>query len=281
VEFAATVNGSSNGPRGRMIMLSGDSFSLSLWAEEIPTWFSTGSVSVRVLARAVEGAHAGSSDLRLVAAISESEIAGYEERQRQAAEAKRVELERKAAERAKQLTSRSTVNRSDPIEQMVAFKDALPQYQRYIRGINPRLSVLESEDIARNLLVFSYKHGVDPRLVVALIIVESRFNPAATSYKGAQGLGQLMPRTASGMGVSNAYDAKQNLEATVKLVRGHLMKYKDPNKSFVDMNALATAMAAYNAGSGAVRKFGGIPPYKQTQNHIRKVIGIYLKLCGK
>jgi chaperonin GroEL len=104
--------------------------------------------------------------------------------------------------------------------------------------------------------------------------------PNATSRKGAAGLGQLMPSTARGLGVVDPYDPIQNLHGTVKLVRGHLEKYwaqtGDPN----GWEHVVLALAAYNAGSGAVRKHGGVPPYRETQNYVRKVIQVYKQLCG-
>jgi soluble lytic murein transglycosylase-like protein len=95
------------------------------------------------------------------------------------------------------------------------------------------------------------------------------------------GLGQLMPGTASGLGVSNAYDPVQNIAGSVKLIRGHLNKITD-NAAWTDTtwHDLSLALASYNAGPGAVRKYGGVPPYRETQNYIKKVISIYKELCG-
>ncbi|MER3465739.1 MAG: hypothetical protein C4340_00490, partial [Armatimonadota bacterium] len=106
------------------------------------------------------------------------------------------------------------------------------------------------------------------------------FNPSATSYKGAMGLGQLMPGTARGLGVRNAYDTYENLYGTVRLVRGHLDKYASVGPNGQKYADLVLALAAYNAGSGAVKRHGGVPPYRETQNYIRKVIDWYKRLCG-
>lgn len=275
-ELAGRVTGTASGQAGSMFMMTCPQFAVNVLAEPVPDWFATGEVAARVLVRVEYASHVGSPTLRLITAISEQEIARYEGEQRRIAEQKRAAAAKIASRKAGR-----QADAPDPIEQMVPYKQAFPQYKRYIQTVNPRLTDSDASNITKNLLVFSWKQGVDPRLVVALMLVESRFNPTATSYKGAQGLGQLMPRTAGGMGVTDAYDPKQNIEATVRLVRGHLLKYKDPSKNYVDMQALATAMAAYNAGSGAVRKYGGIPPYKQTQNHVRKVISVYRRLCGQ
>ena len=150
--------------------------------------------------------------------------------------------------------------------------DAIRAYQRAVQYFNPRLTSAESEGIARAILAFSAHFGVDPRLVVAVIAVESRFNPNATSPKGAMGLGQLMPGTAAGLGVQRPYDVYENLAGSVRLIRGHLDRYAG------NPEQLALALASYNAGSGAVRKYGGVPPYRETRDYIAKVESLYLSL---
>jgi soluble lytic murein transglycosylase-like protein len=146
------------------------------------------------------------------------------------------------------------------------------QYQRAIQYFNPRLTSAQSEGIARAILAFSVHCAVDPRLVVAVIAVESRFDPLATSPKGAMGLGQLMPGTAAGLGVQHPYDVYENLAGSIRLIRGHLDRHAG------DPGQLALALASYNAGSGAVRKYGGVPPYAETRNYIAKVESLYLSL---
>jgi soluble lytic murein transglycosylase-like protein len=81
------------------------------------------------------------------------------------------------------------------------------------------------------------------------------------------GLGQLMPATARGMGVGNPWDYRQNLDGAVRLIQGHLTN---------NSGDLALALACYNAGSGAVRRYGGVPPYAETQNYITKVVSLFL-----
>jgi len=146
----------------------------------------------------------------------------------------------------------------------------LDAYERAIAYFNPRLSKERRRVIAGHIIDFSRSIGVDARLVMAVVAAESNFNASATSHAGAMGLGQLMPATARGMGVSNAYDTRQNLWAAVRIVRGHLERSEGD---------IALALACYNAGPGAVRKYGGVPPYRETQNYIRKVISIYLQLA--
>lgn len=111
------------------------------------------------------------------------------------------------------------------------------------------------------------KYGIDPALVKAVMTAESGGNPSARSSAGATGLMQLMPATARGLGVSNPLDPAQNIEGGTKYLKGQLDRFKDIN----------LALAAYNAGPGAVRKYGGVPPYRETQNYVTKVNELYRK----
>lgn len=118
---------------------------------------------------------------------------------------------------------------------------------------------------------YANQNGLDTDFVKAVINQESGFNPNATSKCGAMGLMQLMPGTAQGLGVINAYDPEQNIEGGTKYLKG-LMDRFDNNKSL--------ALAAYNAGPNAVKRYGGIPPYQETQNYVKNVLGHYEKMKG-
>jgi soluble lytic murein transglycosylase-like protein len=158
--------------------------------------------------------------------------------------------------------------------------EAIPIYSEFIQGYNKRLSAAKATEIATALINFSVEFGVDARLITAMVLVESGFNPTARSHAGAMGLGQLMPGTARGLGVRDAYNTTENLWGTVRLIRGHLDKYSNSSIGGGKYDELVLALAAYNAGGGAVKRHDGVPPYKETQNYIKKVTAWYNRLCG-
>ncbi|HVY97627.1 MAG TPA: lytic transglycosylase domain-containing protein [Solirubrobacterales bacterium] len=116
------------------------------------------------------------------------------------------------------------------------------------------------------------RYGLDPALLAGLIKAESGFDPNAGSPAGAQGLTQLMPETANSLGVTNPLDPEQAIEGGARLLHEHLEKF--------DGNA-ELALAAYNAGPGAVEQYGGIPPYPETQSYVKKVLAYAAEFgCG-
>jgi soluble lytic murein transglycosylase-like protein len=136
-------------------------------------------------------------------------------------------------------------------------------HQRIHQKTKPYLSTIRK---------YANNYGVEEHLVRALIRQESCFNPKALSHAGAQGLMQLMPGTADMMGVSNAMSPKQNIRGGVKYLSRMLRRFGG-NKEL--------ALAAYNAGPGAVDKYNGIPPYRETRNYVVKVMSEYQRLTGQ
>ena len=120
-------------------------------------------------------------------------------------------------------------------------------------------------EIDRYINEAAARHHVDPNLVRALIKVESNFNPRALSSKGAMGLMQLMPATARQYDVNNPFDAAQNVDAGVRHLKGLLDNFRGD---------VSLTLAAYNAGQGAVERNGGIPPYTETRNYVRRITGL-------
>lgn len=112
----------------------------------------------------------------------------------------------------------------------------------------------------------SSKYGVDAKFLKAIAKCESDFSTECTSRSGAMGIMQLMPQTAASLGVTNAYDPYQNIMGGARYISEKLAQYNG-DKSL--------ALAAYNAGSGNVAKYGGIPPFKETQNYVAKVMAYY------
>jgi soluble lytic murein transglycosylase-like protein len=149
-------------------------------------------------------------------------------------------------------------------------KNAYPLVSGSYESVYPRLSQSEIQELMPkiNLAIekYSSEYNLDPKLVRAVIKNESGFQPFALSTAGAMGLMQLMPGTAKGLGVTDPYNIDQNIKGGCQYLSYQLKAFDGD---------LKLALAAYNAGPNAVRKYGGIPPYDQTQKYVKKVLESY------
>jgi Transglycosylase SLT domain/Domain of unknown function (DUF4124) len=146
-----------------------------------------------------------------------------------------------------------------------------PRYQRMGFGTGTqagwlRLPQGDTKPYAHEISEAANRYGIPERLVTAVIRAESGFNPRAVSRKGAQGLMQLMPSTASVLGVRNSFDPRENIDGGVRHLRGMIDRFP---------GNLPFAIAAYNAGEKAVTAYGGIPPYPETQDYVVRVLRYY------
>lgn len=124
-------------------------------------------------------------------------------------------------------------------------------------------SAQSQNTVRQHIEAAAIRFGVDRNLVDAVAWQESRYNPRARSTAGALGVMQLMPGTARQLGVHNPHDAEQNVVGGTAYLRQQLERFG---------NNVPLALAAYNAGPGAVKKYGGIPPYRETQNYVRQIM---------
>jgi soluble lytic murein transglycosylase-like protein len=156
---------------------------------------------------------------------------------------------------------RALVERIAPDE--VPYPDPEPNVSSVQPTAQPALPVLPRTEFAPIIERVSARHGVDARLVQAVIQVESNYQRRARSPKGAVGLMQLMPATARQYGVRNLYDPASNIDAGVRHLR-----------SLLDRLPLTLALAAYNAGEAAVERFSGVPPYPETRTYVTRILNL-------
>ncbi len=143
----------------------------------------------------------------------------------------------------------------------------LPTSDRYRPFAVFRSRDLQKKDFIEMTRTYGLLYSIDPELIRAMIQVESGFNPGAVSTAGAQGLMQIMPETQKHLGLTVPFEPDSNIEAGTRYFRSLLDRFE----------SLPLALAAYNAGPSRVEQYNGIPPFRETQEYVRKVLEIYTK----
>lgn len=184
---------------------------------------------------------------------------------------KQAQQAKPAAKTSSRSQRKRTLAKATRNSQPAPVSSQVQMYAQKIRQYNKNINASTAGKIAWHVLDKSRKYGMDPRLVFALIAQESRFNPRAVSPVGAQGLGQLMPGTAGMLGVSQPFDIGQNVDGTVRYLAQQMQSFGGD---------LRRALAAYNAGPGNVQRYGGIPPFRETQNYVRVISTHYRQLVN-
>ena len=308
IELRGTVGGSVTADGRLTVMLNmdnGRAVMLEIPPAEAADVRELATPQLRALVEVKEGATGNVVPLKTLAVAYESSVAAVEksEQARQDADRKRADWKRHEQEKWQATVDRALHHRSVvmqpargdfnrasiPISSIAASsglsaraQPLYPAYYSFIAHRNRRLSAAQVGQITFHLLNFADRYNVDPRLVVAMIIAESDFDPNSTSRTGARGLGQLMPSTARDLGVNNAYDIVQNLGGSINYLRSRLDTFSNGSPvggSGYTFDQVALAMAAYNAGENAVKKYGGVPPYRETQAYVKRVATLYRQLC--
>lgn len=271
-ELKCTVNGIMDMDGKSSISAEMGSSLQVIDAEVVPAWLKGGTVHARLLVKATREEQYGAVTLNLLMASAESDIAKFDVQPKKVASSKTTTTRATSTK-----VSRSASSKGRPLPAREAIAAYAPTYATFIKNHNKRLSYDKAYEIASAVIGWSVNYNVDARLVMALLIAESDFNPAELSGPGATGLGQLMPETARELGVRNPWNTNENLYGTVKYLKTQMDRY---GASEDNAHRLSLALAAYNAGPGAVKKHGGIPPYRETQNYVKRILRTYRQLCG-
>lgn len=170
-----------------------------------------------------------------------------------------------------QFLYQQTLNQTDnkPFNASMSIREILhgkPSILEHTSSVATPIETNLSTDLNTIIQEASTKYQVDEKLIRSVIQAESNFNQYAVSHAGAEGYMQLMPGTARGLGVTDSFDARQNILGGTKYLRQMLDRYNENT---------TLALAAYNAGPGNVDKYEGIPPFTETQNYVKKIIGQY------
>ncbi len=157
--------------------------------------------------------------------------------------------------------------RRAPLRQVIRDHSTSFEVFRRFHGPSRRHERLEEIPYGAQIRQAAERHGVDGLLLAAIVEVESHFNPQVVSHRGAVGLMQVMPRTAGPDSQTRLLEPEFNLDAGARYLRRLLKRYEGD---------LALALAAYNAGPGNVRRYGGLPPFRETRRYVEKVLALYI-----
>jgi len=282
MELRAVVKGTfRQGNRITLLVGRPDGETQDVEADVVPEWLLIGdNVTARLLVRAIQPTDGSPFHVVLLSAAKDEDIKKLED------------AEAAKHPKPKPTSPRSTEPRRDirnglygPIgRHQVARQEwvepayrATRDYAAYIKKINPRLENGQAIEMANCIIGYCIRYHVNPRLVMSVAIVESGFDAGSVSHSGAMGIGQLMPGTARWMGVANPFDVVDNIYGMVKLLRTHSDEFGYPNRD----GSLPLVLAAYNAGDGAVKRYGGVPPYRETQAYVRHVLALFDRLGGE
>ncbi len=313
-ELEGTIAGlsPSGDGSGLMIFKTLASGTLTLRMSQLPAWLQPGAI-VRVLCIVTEGGDnsglvVGLPELEVIAVASALDINSLEVRWKAEQEYKTALRKQQEQERLKEqerlrvtaaaprgnLSSRALPVKSLAGKKQIVlgpprFEDlsasaraVFPAYRGYIKNHNKRLSETQADQITYAILRYSEEMDMDPRLIVATVIAESDFKVQDRSHAGAMGLIQLMPDEVERLRLTNPYDPIQNLAGGIFLLKERLNKYsKSSTYTDATLEQLILTLASYNAGEGAVKKYGGVPPYRETQGYVKKIMRIYKELIGQ
>lgn len=263
-------------------------------AKTIPDWIKGNTILARLIVKATRNEEFGPLKLEYVAVANDSDIIGYDQKittskketgKTATSSSTSGGLNGPIGPRGSVNTSKSTRSKTESSSRSKTARtpskmnpNVVGAYTSFIQNHNKRLKQSQAQDIAEAIIGWSLHYDVDARLVVALVIAESDFIPSTMSHKKAMGLGQLIPEIQQEFGVTDPWDTNQNIYATVGLLKRNMNRYGVTTENLENLHL---ALAAYNAGPGAVKKYGyKIPPYKETQNYVRKIKALYDRLRG-
>lgn len=285
IELRGTVTGFfRQGAQISFLLVEPNGNTQQVDADAVPDWLETDGGTIRLLVNVIHSDPVSAPRVVLLGAAKDEDLDNIEA----ADAAKRKKAAAKATKSAgSQEPYRDTrsglygpIGRHVTRRQVVLpASQVLPYYVAFIKRENPHVSDAKANEMARGVIGYCIKYKVDARLVMAVVIIESDFDPTSVSHSGAMGLGQLMPSTAKWMGVDDPFDVIDNIYGMVKLLRTLIDEYTVPGRSQEEVYALT--LAGYNAGEGAVRRHGGVPPYAETQAYVRRGLNWYYRLRGE